>query len=240
MPVPLRALLLAALAATPVAARAQVGYPPSASPYRDIPRGHTITATGGWLGGTGGSLHLGPHSGATYGARYDVRTNAFLQLGLDVEHGTFDRFIVDPFVRLADRTRGPVRQSLTFVEASLQFNLTGNKSWNHIAPFFATGLGVAFASPSVAPGDSSGYKFKNKFYFAPTIGTRIFFGSRLHLRAEARALVWRLNYPGSFTSEPRLEPGTNGKSNAVIQDNHLNEWTPTPWLRVGLGFSFRP
>ena len=44
-------LVLCTLACQPVLA--QVGHPPSNSPFRDIRKGHTLTATGGYFGGSG-------------------------------------------------------------------------------------------------------------------------------------------------------------------------------------------
>ncbi len=229
-------LLLSALAVP--SAVAQVGHSPEASPYRDIRKGHSITATGGYLTGDGGDLNIGPHGGAVFGARYDIRTSRTIQFGLGLAHGSLERFIVNPFVSLVNRRSGPVSQSLTFAEVDLQFNLTGGKTWRRIAPFVAGSAGLAFASGT--PADTSRYEFGNKFYIAPAAGFRFFLGERIHLRAEARLTFWKLNYPTTFQQEPVEEPGTEENPNAVITSNNLSEWTATPWLQAGLGYSFSP
>jgi hypothetical protein len=231
-----RILTLSVLASQP--ALAQVGHPPGGSPFRDIRKGHTLTATGGYFGGSGGEFNIGPHRGEVFGGRYDIRTGSTLQIGLAVAHGSLDRFIVDPFVRLANRRSGPVRQSVTFAELALQFNLSGGKSWHRIAPFVGAGVGLAFARAT--PADTSRYDFGRKLYLAPSAGFRFFITDRLHLRAEARAAFWKLNYPTTFQAEPTEEPGIPPNSNAVIVGNHLTEWTGSPWLQVGLGYSFSP
>jgi hypothetical protein len=217
---------------------AQVGHPPRSSPYRDIRKGHTFTVLGGYFSGDGGQFNIGPHDGAVFGARYDIRTGSTIQLGLGIEHGSLKRFIVDPFVRLVNRKTGPVRQSVTFADVTLQFNLTGGKSWHRIAPFVAASAGLAFAGNT--PADTSTYDFGRKFYIAPGVGVRVFLSDRLYLRAEAKATFWKLNYPVTFQSEPVEEPGTPGNSNAVITDGKLTEWTSSRWLQVGLGYSFSP
>jgi len=227
---------LCALAVPSLAA--QVGHPPSNSPFRDIRKGHTITAVGGYFGGSGGQFNIGPHKGATFGGRYDIRTGSTIQIGLGISHGNLDRFIVDPFVRLANRRSGPVRQSVTFAELDLQFNLSGGKSWHRIAPFIGAGVGLAFGSST--PADTSQYKFGRKFYLAPSLGFRFFITDRLHLRGEARAAFWKLNYPITFQAEPTEEPGTPENPNAVIVGGNLAEWDASPWLQVGLGYSFSP
>jgi hypothetical protein len=219
-------------------ALAQVGYPPGQSPYRDIRKGHTLTPMAGYFGGGGGQFNIGPQKGTVFGGRYDIRTGSTIQVGLGVAHGNLDRFIVDPFVRLENRRSGPVEQSVTFADITLQFNLTGGKSWNRIAPFVATGVGLAFAGST--PADTSGYDFGRKVYVAPAAGFRFFLSDRLHLRAEARAVFWKLNYPTTFQLEPVEEPGTPENPNAVIVGDNLSEWTASPWLQVGLGYSFSP
>jgi hypothetical protein len=229
-------IAVCALVASPLSA--QVGYRPGHSPFRDIRKGHTFTVTGGYFGGSGGQFGIGPHRGEVFGARYDIRTANTMQIGLAVARGNLDRFIVDPFVQLANRTTGPVRQSVTFAELAFQFNLSGGKSWHRIAPFIGAGFGLAFGSATAA--DTSQYKFGRKFYLAPSVGFRFFITDRLHLRGEARAAFWKLNYPATFQDEPKEEPGIPPNSNAVIQDSKLSEWTGSPWLQVGLGYSFSP
>jgi hypothetical protein len=219
-------------------ASAQVGHPPESSPYRDIRKGHTFSVTGGYFFGDGGDLGIGPHRGAVFGARYDIRSGSTIGLALAFARGDLDRLIVDPFEALAERTTGPVKQSVTFAELDLQFNLTGGKSWNRIAPFVGAGVGLAFAGGT--PADTSGYDFGRKVYFAPGVGVRVFLSDRLRFRGEARATFWKLNYPTTFQQEPVEEPGTPENPNAVIPGDNLSEWTVSPWLQVGLGYSFSP
>jgi hypothetical protein len=230
------AVVLAML--VPGIALAQVGHSPQASPYRDIRRGHTFTALGGYFSGGGGDFNIGPHDGAIFGIRYDIRSSRAIQLGVGVSYAQLQRFIVNPFVRLANRRSGPVDQSVTFAEVDLQFNVTGGKSWRRIAPFVAVGGGFAFASGT--PADTSRYEFGNKFYVAPSVGARLFLADRLHLRLEARTTFWKLNYPTTFQQEPVEEPGTPEDPNAVIPGDNLSEWTTSSWLQAGLGFSFSP
>ncbi|HEU5303180.1 MAG TPA: hypothetical protein VFU40_00930 [Gemmatimonadales bacterium] len=228
--------MLASLGSSTV--RAQVGHPPTSSPYRDIRKGHTITAVVGYYGGDGGKFNIGPHKGTVFGGRYDIRTGGTIQLGIGIASGSFDRFIVDPFVALANRRSGPVSQSVTLAELNLQFNVTGGKSWNRIAPYLSAGAGLAFAGGT--PADTSRYDFGRKFYFVPGVGVRVFLSDRLHFRGEGRVTFWKLNYPTTFQDEPVEEPGTPDNPNAVIPGNELTEWTTNPGLQVGLGYSFSP
>jgi hypothetical protein len=225
---------IAMLLALPASAIAQVGHPPRSSPYRDIRKGHTFTAMGGYFKGNGGKFGIGPHGAAVFGARYDIRSSSALQIGIGVYHGSLERLVVDPFVVLANRVKGPVKQAVTFAELALQFNLTGGKTWHRLAPYVAASGGVAFAGST--PTDTSTYKFGKKLYLAPAIGFRYFVTDRLHLRAEARATFWKLNYPPTFQQAPREDP----TAPPVLAGSSTREWTSSRWLQAGLGYSFSP
>jgi hypothetical protein len=212
---------------------AQVGHSPQSSPYHDIRKGHTFTAVGGYFAGDGGQLEIGPHNGTVYGVRYDIRTGGTIQMGLGLAHGSLERFIINPSLPEASRKTGPVNQSVNFADVTLQFNITGGKTWHRIAPFVAASAGLALSGDT--PADSSGFDFGNKLYFAPSIGARVFLSNRLHFRAEARATFWKLNYPVTFQREPTPENPT-----PVVISGELSEWTTSSWLQVGLGYSFSP
>jgi hypothetical protein len=226
--------VLALLALSPGTASAQVGHPPGRSPYRDIPKGHTVTGFAGLFGGTGGRFAIAPHDGPVFGLRYDIRTASALQMGLVLGRGNLERMIVNPFVEVENRVSGPVDQQVSFVELDLQLNLTGGKTWHRLAPFVGAGGGLAFASGTAA--DTSGFDLGNKIYLAPHAGFRFFLTDRLHLRTEARVIFWKVNYPTSFTQEPTVDPDLP----PVIDDGRVSEWATSSWLQAGLGFSFSP
>jgi hypothetical protein len=230
--------LCLALAAAPLSA--QVGHPPGRSPYRDIVHGKSLTAMYGDVGGTGGQIGVGPHDGRSYGVRFDIRVGTPLQFGLTLARANLKRLIVSADDSVSNRVDGPVDQRLTMVEGALQLNLTGKKTWNHLAPFLAGTIGYVGGSglPASEP-DSSGYKFGSKFYFAPAAGVRVFFGRSLHLRLEARQLFWKLTYPSSYLVEPAAQPSTDpAKPNAVLTGPKLTEWTGGREFRLGLGVNF--
>lgn len=234
------ALLAALVVATALPLAAQVGHAPTSSPYRDIPFGKSVTVFYGDVGGDGGQIGVGPHNGRSYGVRFDIRLGAPLQFGLALARAETERFVVSADDSVAQRRSGPADERLTMIEGQLQLNITGRKSWHRLAPFIGGSIGFADASglpSSVA--DSSDYNFGSKFYFVPTIGTRVFVTRSLHLRLEARQLFWRLKYPISYTLEPAAEPSTDpDRPNAVLPDGKREEWSGAREFRVGLGFSF--
>jgi hypothetical protein len=206
----LRATLALALLA-PAGLLAQVGHPPQSSPYRDIPKGHTVTPFVAFFAGDGGRFGVAPHNGQVYGFRYDIRTGSTIQMGVLLGHGEMERLILDSLVAGGVVT-GTANQSTTFVEADLQLNLTGGKTWNRLAPFIGAGIGLAWAED--VPADRGVFELGTRFYFAPHAGLRLFVTDRIHLRGDARVLFWKLNYPNS------------------------SEWDTSGWYQAGLGFGF--
>jgi hypothetical protein len=215
---------------------AQVGHPPAKSPYRDVLHGSSWTLLYGNLGGDGGKLGIGPHNGPTYGLRYDFRMSGFIQAGISASYMDLERLIVDADDPPASRVTGPVDQSVVTIEAALQFNITGGKTWHGLQPFFTGGLGYALSSSTKA--DTSGFEFGNRFSISPGVGIRFYPASRIHLRFEARQHYWKLKYPAAFQDQPADVPGGLDNEDAVITDGKLNEWASGWWIMGGIGFSF--
>ena len=127
-------------------------------------------------------------------------------MALQVIYGDFDRLIVDPFVARVNRVSGPVKQSVTFTEASIQFNLTGGKTWHRLAPFFGATIGLSFPSQHAAG---------HQRLRAGTQGDPRARGGLPAVPDPARStsgprpgrVFWKLNYPPSFTREPPHGPG---------------------------------
>ncbi|MFN8653094.1 MAG: hypothetical protein U0133_14415 [Gemmatimonadales bacterium] len=219
---------------------AQVGHNPSSSPYRDITNGKSITVFYSDVGGDGGKVGVGPHHGTAWGARFDVRLSAPLQFALGFERARLERFVVSADDSVATRKTGPFDQDLTMIEATMQLNLTGKKTWHRLAPFISGSAGWTKGSDlPKGVADSSGFKFGSKLYLVPAVGVRAFVTQSLFLRLEARQVFWKLNYPTAYTQEPAAQPSTDpNKPNAVLPDGKRTQWSGVRELRVGVGFAF--
>jgi len=216
-----------------LAARAagQVGNPPDQSPFRDIIRSQTISATVGYLTGSRGKAGVGPSDGIVLGARYELRLSGPTDLHVSLSWAGTDRFIVDPTQPEDERTTGPVSQPLVMFDAGLLFLLTGEKTWRGLAPYLSVSLGIAFGSTT--PQDTTGYEFATRFTLQPGAGLRYYVGRSLYLRAEARDVLWQLRYPLSYFETqpgipPVLEVGTGD-----------TQWTHHLWISGAVGFTFR-
>ena len=218
-----------------VSAAAQVGYLPSQSPFHELTTGSFVELTGGRVFGGGGLLDLGPRNGTSEGARLVIRGNHTLQLSFGLWTAGTQRTWIDPDDSVATRNKGLIDHRLIAGEFGLQLNATGGKTWHGLAPYIGIGIGLVHGQAS-PPTDTSGYAFGTKFYFAPTIGTRLFVGPRLYLKLDVRGLVWKLVYPASYSDEPAKQPGTPGNSNAVNTTGVASQYTVTPEIRLGIGF----
>jgi hypothetical protein len=216
---------------------AQVGRIPAESPYHDILGGRWLDLSVGRVLGTGGPLRVGPRDGTLAGARATFRGDHTLSLSLGGWWAGTVRHVVSANDSIATRVKPDINHRLIAAEFSIQFNLTGAKSWHRLAPFTALGIGVVNGQKTPTS-DSSGYAFGTHFYFAPSAGTRLMLTQHVALRAEARALFWSLKYPASYSVEPAKQPGTVDNPNAVNTTGKSSGYTVTPALLLGLSVRF--
>lgn len=230
-------LLLSALLAPVSTLTAQVGFPPAHSPYHELDRGAFVEAFGGRMFGGGGMFRLGPRDGTSEGGRLVIRANHTLQFSFGGWTAGTERELINAQDSVATRDKGLIPQRLIAGEIGIQLNLTGGKTWHGVAPYTGISLGLLHGQSSPAV-DTSGYTFGNKLFFAPTIGTRLYAGQRLYLKVDVRGVVWKLSYPTSYSLEPIKQPGTPTHPNALNPDGVTSQYTVTPEIRFGLGFSW--
>lgn len=225
--------VLLLLAASPL--MAQVGHPPGDSPFREIRTGTTVEAFAGSIFGSGGAIPAGPRDGPIAGVRLLLRAKSTISLGFAAWGARTVRTPIDPDATLANRFGAELDQDLYGGELTVQFNLTGGKSWHGVAPFAGVGIGIVKGE---AFEDPAGYEFGTKFYFAPNLGTRVFVSRRAYLRLEARGFAWKIAYPPSYAEEPAEEPGTQENPNAVNPTGRRSQYVFAPTLMAGIGFDF--
>ncbi|HMU60318.1 MAG TPA: hypothetical protein PKA66_00935 [Gemmatimonadales bacterium] len=212
------------VAAQPV--HAQVGYPPSQSPYRDITKRTSLTALFGYIGGSGGKLGLGPHDGPAYGGRFGFSVSGPLELSFAVQYADLvgARVFRDQDNKLT--VSGTLPSPVWMFETDVQYTFTGGKTWHGLAPYIGGGLGYAWRSSSTEGPDA--YDFGGRFYWAPFAGTRFFVNQRSFLRAEIRGAFWRLAYPPPYYDD----------ITGIIQSYAINNYLSNVWYQVGFGYSF--
>ena len=213
---------------------AQVGYPPDRSPFHDIKLGGTFVFGVGYLGGSRGTVGVGPSDGNVFGLRYERPLGRTLVAMLGVSDALTSRYVVDPTKDSASRTSGPKDNSLVLFDVGFHLRLAGAKTWHGFAPEIGVSAGVAYAGR--VPGDSSQYDFKAKVTFGPEAELRWYPARRLSLRAGAKLLYWRLSYPLEYRVAPTQ--CTTGCNSVLSLTDDLRQWTRHPWLSLAVGWTF--
>lgn len=215
----------------PAAAQAQVGHDPAKSPYKTLRYGGFVGLTAGLFNGNGGSLGVIPHHGSTLGLRFDFLSTGTVSIGFSATYARLERLVVNPTRPIETAVSGPIKKASGIAEVILQFNLTGSKTWHHIAPFVSGAVG--FMVTSATKQDSSGLSFKNRFVLTPGLGARIFLSERLYLRVAAGTAFWSASYPDSYRTVPSTDIT---KPPVLIAPN--KEWLANGWYTVGLSYAY--
>lgn len=227
------ALALALLSVTPLAA--QVGHDPTRSPYRPIVARTSIGAVANYIWGGSGTVGVGPADGPGGALRFETRLTGPTDVFASVGWNRLQRLVADPKAPADSQFSGPVNMGVLAAETGLLVLLTGDKSWNGLAPYVGANLGFAFGSG--VPQDTSGYGFSTKFVSGPLLGARFYLGQSAYLRVEGRLQFWRLKYPTSYFLEPARAPDDPPVLDPTVTSD--TEWTSHPTLLIGFGYAFR-
>ena len=185
--------VVALLAAVPAAA--QVGHEPESSPYRDLEHKQEITWLFGYVKARHDPAGIAPRSAVVTGARYEINLAGPLGFSADLTRSFSERLKLDPAKPRATREVGMQSTPVYAADVALALDLTGRKSWNHLAPQLRGGLGVV---ASRAKDDSSGFSFGTPFAFTFGGGLKFVPGGRLQLRMDVTDRVFKLSYPDSY------------------------------------------
>lgn len=226
-------LLLAALALSAVApaARAQdVGFTPEESPFRDIIYRQGMTLFGGYYAASEDPAGVAPQSGPMVGARYEIRLGGPAQFYARAAVVNSERTVIDPTEAPDARTVGTDRVPLGLLDVGITMNLTGQKSWHHLVPVVAGGLGVA---STFTGADESGYRFGTPFALTFGGGVRWVPGGRIQFRADITDHLYQIRYPGTFYTPPAA-----GVPAVLERTQKQNVWKHNAALTVGFSYLF--
>jgi hypothetical protein len=134
------------------------------------------------------------------------------------------------------KATGNLNVRLIAADLGLQLNLTGDKTWHHIAPYVYLGAGLT--TPSARVVDPGGYELGTDFDVVPAIGTRVVISRRLSLRVEARDYYYRYAFPLFYFDRPYAAhaDGTAVLSNSVGDREWYSNYAI--WVGVTYGFNF--
>ncbi len=222
---------LAALAPLAGPLGAQVGYPPSESPYRDLQGRQVFTIAPSWVMPGDDPAGVGPGSGLMVNGRYELFLTGPLWLVTRIGYAPgLERTIKDPEVTGPARIVGTTDEPLVLADVGFGLNLTGNKSWHRVTPRVLGGLGVASTFRSGY--DLGGYRFGTKFVVSYGLGARISTGSAWEINTEFTHMFWQMKYPDSYGGDG------SATDESILGGKALAPWKGNFMLSIGLSRYF--
>jgi hypothetical protein len=233
------AVALCVGASVRLSAQEVVGVAPEHSPYHDITTHQSFAVFAGRWAGDVASAGVGARPGLALGARLEVRLSGPVALWATLGEATSSRRVLGITGSGATdtvRVVGTSKLNLILGDLALGLNLTGQKSWHHLAPYVGIGLGVVSATH--AQTDTIGFKVGTAFAFAPTVGTRWFLSGDLAVRAEVRDYYYKYTYPLGYFDTPYAGPPP--RASVLPTSMATSQWSNnfTLWIGVAYGFSF--
>ena len=224
--------LIALLSIIASSAGAQVGYPPTRSPYLDLTYSQEITAIGGYYWSRVDPAGVSPKSAALAGVHYEWRAGGPAHLTGELVRIGSSRTVLDPSKPAATRNLGEQSWPLYGADFGLGMSLTGARSWHQMVPEVKAGVG--FLSDLKGKSDIGGFKYGTRF--ALTWGAALRYvpsgGSRYQFRADLTNRLSSIRYPDVYFRPPTsgVTPIVNGKDQSV--------WRNNPSLSIGLSYLF--
>ena len=209
---------------------AQVGYPPTRSPYRDVETTQEITLLGGYFAPHRDPANVAPQGGALVGVHYEWRASGPAHLTAELARMSSDRRLVDPARTGTARELGTVARPLYAGEMAIGMALTGARSWHGIVPEVKAGVG--FISDFRTKTDSGGFKFGTRFALNWGAGIRWVPGGSVQVRADWNNRLYTIAYPEAYYRTPTGGP-------AVVPTGQAKSfWTNNPAFTLGISYLF--
>jgi hypothetical protein len=224
-------LAAGAVAAPAQRAAAQIGYPPTSSPYRDVEYRQELSLLAGHYNAGRDPAGVAPQDGLMLGARYEVRLGGPATFVTRFARVSSDRVTIDPTKPAATRRLPEQSWPLYLMDVGLAMNLTGQKTFHRLIPVVNAALGVA--SDMHGSRDVGGFKFGTTFALSYGAGVRWVPGGRYQLRADVADYLYQLSYPNSYFGVNATD-GTRVLKLSQAQ----NVWTHNVALTVGVSYLF--
>jgi hypothetical protein len=171
------------------------------TPYRFFEETQAAGLWAGYISTDKGTIGLGPESGPAFGGRFHIRLGGpfFLEaegLYFQTRRAVLDTVVVDSAFQQA----GEADIGIALIQASLRFNVTGQRTWNSLLPFIVLGVGVGIQAQDddeadAAVASEARYDFGTSFAGQVGAGIEWFPAQRLAIRVDARNLLWQLKAP---------------------------------------------
>jgi hypothetical protein len=221
-------MAVAAVALMGSTVEAQVGYPPSASPFRDLFYRQEATLFSGYFMAADDPVGVAPQGGPIVGARYEVRIGGPAQFTVRAARVFSERTIIDPGQPPEQRVVGTRSWPLYLFDLGISFNLTGQKSWHRLVPVATLGGGIA--TDMKGSPDAGGYRFGTPFAISIGGGIRWVPEGPIQLRIDLVDNLYQIRYPDTYFSAIGTTPPVRTGSQSV--------WTHNASMTVGASYQF--
>lgn len=226
-----RAALCAAALLSATAAESVAGQQ-IPSPYRFVETSQEIGVVAGLVNPATGRFGFGPSSLALVGARWGIQISGPLgfEAAADIRPGSRD--VVDPGRSEGDRVVGEADVLLGSAEGRLVLTLTGDRTWNGLAPYVALGGGMIFDLSGDDPADEvllpeDRFDFGSSFLGTAGLGSRLYLSDRFVLRGDGTFSLYKIDTPPGYSDPDR-------QFEAVEE----GEWVSGLALTLSLGYRF--
>ena len=206
-----------------------VGYPPSQSPYEDIPSPQRLSIFGGYFDAKRADAGVAPQSAPMVGAQYEVTIDGPAQFFVRGAWVDSKRNAVNPALPYNQRSLGVYGDALFLGDIGINMNLTGQRTWHHLIPTVGLAIGFASARGSV-PKDP--YDFGTEFSFGGDVGVNYVFSKWYELRLGIGNTMYQNHYPTGYYT-PASDSSSVVRS-GVSKTSFFNNWRFTAGLAVPL------
>jgi hypothetical protein len=211
------------------------------SPFRYIQHNQSLSAFGGYLWtdpmvalSDSTEAELGARSAPVFGVRYGLRFGGPLSGDVALAFIPSERKVFLAQVNADSTEITPVftgntaSAPLLMLEGSLRFHLTGDRTWNGLAPFVAVTGGLVSEVGGTDPAETDltnaeRFDFGPAFAVGGAAGLDWFVSDRFSLRVDVSGRLWRESPPQGL--QP---PGSRRET----------EWSPVTGVSLGGAFHF--
>jgi hypothetical protein len=218
-------------------ARAQVGYPPQQSPFRDLRQTQEVSFYAGWFNAKKDPARVAPQSGPMVGAHYQWRASGPANVTFDLARVESERRVLDPEVSETCpagsrecKYLGTWRWPLYMADIGLGLALTGSRSFYQLVPEVRGGAGIV--SDFHTTPDVGEFAFGTRFAFKWGAGIRWVPGGRFQLRADLVNHLYSVRYPETYYQS--AEDGTS----IFTGEQNRSAWLNNPSFTLGFSYLF--
>lgn len=210
------------------------------TPYRWIERGTRVGLVGGYVFTNRGDPPFGPGSSPFLGARLRARLSSPLSLEIGVGYGNSDEYVIDPRLETGPQVVDTVGADWLIIQASLQFALTGARSYRRLQPYIVLGGGIlqGLSTGTSDVLESPQQPFLYDIGTSPMVhlgvGAEYDLSRTFGLALELRDNLWRIKTPEGWFRIDVLENLLD--TNSVAPDR--SQWTHNFELTASLYYYF--